>query len=353
MDAAPAPYHVRSGEAERDRETVLAVWRECGATGGPEFVDGARRYDWFYLRNPAGPARVFFLEHTSSGRVVGVVGLGAREFWRDGERARMGLLVDFMVHPDHRIFYPALLLQRFVRQSVASDFDLVFGHPNKGSEAVIRRAGYASVPFHRFARIVNFGASLGRVLPRPVAWLAGVALNAADRIAVALSLGAGPPISCRWVDRLDDRYDGLWPQRAEEGWAIGCRGREFLEWRFFGQPDRQYRVLEITAGGTERLLGYFVCEFDATTLTVADCMLPAEPGVRRAALLHLIRAARHLGLARIYATISCPDTLRRSLAAVAFSQRDEGVLLIIDNCGSARTIDADQRWYFTIADADT
>ena len=102
---------------------------------------GAARYDWFYVRNPAGAGTQFLLRQGSDGPWVGALGVGRREFWCGPRRVTAGVLVDFIIAPAHRVFYPALLLQRTARQHELGPCTVILAHPNQNSAGVILRAG--------------------------------------------------------------------------------------------------------------------------------------------------------------------------------------------------------------------
>jgi len=353
--AVPAsPYRVYGGDAERDQDKVLRAWRECGSDYSRAFADGDDRYKWFYLQNPAGRAQVFFLEHTETGRLVGVTGVGTREIWRRGALLRAGILVDFVVHPDHRIFYPALLLQMFVRGRATDEGRLLIGHPNEISRAILRRAGYRDLQFSRYARVVGYSDHLARFVPRAVAAVPGLTIESIDRIVVGLRRRLGARLEWRWATRFDERYDSLWEARRTGEVSIGCRSRRFLEWRFMEEPNHNYRLLEFSRPKSAALLGYCVCEADSGTLTIADALLPVEPLAQRDALLALVPAARQAGMARISIAVAGDDALRRSLVASGFVKRDAGTLSILDcsgpQCAPASGAGAD--FYFTMADLD-
>jgi hypothetical protein len=349
-----ASYRVVCGDAVRDQVKVLKVWRECGSDYSPDFADGAERYSWFYLRNPAGRGQVFFLEHAETGSVVGVLGLGAREFWRRGVKNPAGVLVDFVVHPDHRVFYPALLLQKFVHDRAVDVCRLIIGCPNEMSAPVIQRAGYRPVPFNRFARVVGFAGHLGRYAPHAMAVVPGRVIDSIDSILIRTRRLFGERIEWNWGNQFDERYDLLWHERCRSDVSIGCRNRRFLEWRFSEQPNRQYRLLEITRAKSTALLGYFVCEVVADTLSIADFLLPPDASVQRKALLALIVAARQSSVIRISMNVAGCDVLLASLAAAGFRERESQSMLIAESSGGAGDSGelGGAPWFFTQADVD-
>jgi hypothetical protein len=353
--SSSAAYRVVRGDAARDKVKVLSVWRECGSDYSREFADGAARYQWFYLQNPAGHAEVFFLEYAATGRTVGVVGLGTREFWRRGVKMRAGVIVDFIVHPEHRVFYPALLLQRAVRESAFESCGLLIGHPDKRSGAVIRRAGYRPLAFRRFARVIGFSRYLARYVPRPVAVVPGRLIAAVDSVVVGARRRFGVQIEWSWAERFDDRYEFLWKQQVASGISMGCRSQNFLEWRFGARPPCKYRILELTRASSQELVGYFVLQIARDTLTVADFLLPPGAAARKAALLAVVAAASQARVTRVTVSVVGDASIRASFAAAGFREREPETMLIAERADSAGDAghESAPNWYFTFADVDT
>ena len=76
-------YETIEGHLERDRETVLGLWR--GNIGWQDQLD--RMYDVFYLNCPYEKPLLQLLRHRASNEIVGTVGMGARAvLWRGSEQ---------------------------------------------------------------------------------------------------------------------------------------------------------------------------------------------------------------------------------------------------------------------------
>jgi hypothetical protein len=346
-----ASYGVTRGDAIRDRDRVLAVWRRCGADYSPEFNDGARRYDWFYRSNPAGLGQLFFLEHKPSGETVGFAAIGAREFRVNGRRARAGLLVDFVIDRQHRVFFPALAIQRAVMAAARQDFDVLIGHPNESSAAVLRRAGgFQELEHVRYVRVLDFSAYLARHLPRPLSLALGWGVRSADRLVHAVQRSRGPRIRSQWCETFDSRYDEFWAQAELSQLCAGVRDRAFLDWRFRGGPRAEYRVLEIMRIGSDALEGYFVCEFADNVASVCDFWLAADPAVQRRAFLELSGAARALGVRSVSVGLVRQTRLDAVLKSCGFHEREvQPVLVAVTNSAATPPV---AEWHLTLADAD-
>src|ERR1700742_4579285 len=93
-------YEVKPADPEAERNQALAAWHE-GSLGGNQLPQAAQtRYDWFYLRNPQGRARLNLL-FSPEGSLAGSLGIGCREVHVGNERVLGGVLIDFVVAPRH------------------------------------------------------------------------------------------------------------------------------------------------------------------------------------------------------------------------------------------------------------
>jgi hypothetical protein len=345
-----AEYGVTRGDAIRDRDRVLAVWRRCGADYSPEFNDGAKRYDWFYRRNPAGLGQLFFLEHKPSGETVGFAAIGARDLRLHGRHARGGLLVDFVIDRQHRVFFPALAIQRAVMAAARHDFGVLIGHPNESSAAVLRRiGGFQELEHVRYVRVLDFSEYLARHLPRPLSRAVGWGVRSADRIVHAMQRRRGPRIRSQWRETFDARYDEFWARAELSRLQVGVRDRAFLEWRFRGGPRTGYRVFEIMRIGSDALEGFFVCECAANILSVCDLWLAPDAALQRRALLELSAAARALGVRSVSLGLVRQPGLDVVLKACGFHEREVQPVLVAVTDSPATPSGA---WHLTLADAD-
>lgn len=350
--AAPA-YSVTAVEPLASAAKIVEIWRASGTDFSVDFADGAARYDWFYARNPAGAGMQFLLRQGSDGPWVGALGVGRREFWCGSRRVTAGVLVDFIIDPAHRVFYPALLLQRTARQHELGPCTVILAHPNENSSGVIFRAGpYRDLVQTRYARVVGFARQFARHLPRVAAGAIGALAVLGDRVASALQRAVGPGLAFAWSTGFDARFDALWQRvRQDPTLWMGTRDRAFLAWRFGSRPGRAYRILEVTRRGTAVLEGYFACHEEDDTLIVSDLLVAGDARMVRAALRALIAAARPLGVRSVSVSVVASQALRAALPGAGFRARETGPVYVAVTEAVAAEAGAAE-WYVTFADAD-
>jgi hypothetical protein len=332
------------------REQVCEVWREggLGHTLSPEIT--RQRYDWFYIQNPQGTACLNLL-HGNDGSLVGSLGVGARQVFVDGVARRGGVLVDFVVSPRHRSVFPALTLQRKGREHALRSMELIYGLPSPKAASVCKRLEtQVSFELPRYARVLRFQAYLRRVLPAwlatPVSWI----FDAADRVRLSARLLAAP-IYAEWVREYDESFDTLWNAFDKRGQCIGVRDREFLRWRFGGQPGHAFDALAIRSRRDGSLRGYFVCDRSGEALSVADCLSIGSEDELVQSLLLLSLKARKLGMASVNIRVTGQPALGRALHRAGFRVRSSQVFFAVMDPSMAASV-ASYPWHLTRADED-
>jgi hypothetical protein len=346
-----ATYRVGRAELDRDEAAITSLWRAGGLGGERSPAFDARRYDWFYRRNPQGQASLNLLHSNSDAEPVGFLGLGARSLCLDGIDVAAGVLVDFVVSPKHRSAFPALTLQRQARTAGLLERPVIYGLPDTKAVLVCRRLDmHVQAQMQRWVRVTGARHYFDRKLPRALSVPLAFVTDLADRMAVRVQV-AGCGLRGEWIETFDERFDDLWMRLGKTGRAMGVRNRQFLQWRFTEQPGHSYRIFAITRAADRQLVGYFVCEVAAKFLAIKDCLNVGSTDDFKRALLLLSAAARKLRLAAVSVEIAAGPRLQQSLRRAQFVQRSHRPFFAVLH-ESVR--EAAQRcdWYITSADED-
>lgn len=343
--AAPAPYAIDRGDIGRDREVMLALWR--GNLG-----DDARmqlKFDWFYADCPLGSPSVCLLRSVADGAHVGVASAGPRRMLAAGVEIGAGVLVDLGVAAQHRSLGPALMLQSALAEVAGQRFQLLYGFPNPKAAPVFKRVGHARLgDIVRHARVLRHAAYLGRRMPRPLAMLAGFAVDLAARVRDAWRTRADARWHLRWSDTADARFDSLWHESAPCSGVYAIRDQAFARWRFDACPFEKTRYLLL--GDGDALQAWFACQVKDTTLHVRDFWsIDAARGVARAHVDALLRAARTAGHAAVSVEIAGQSGHLAGWQAAGFSPR--GQRPVFGRWTDANA-PADRALYLTSADED-
>ena len=263
-EATPAggkqDYATVSASVIDDRARILALWRE-GLThhGMPE-----AKLDWFYRRSPEGMPDVFFLLHGNQQEAVGVASIGRRRMRFGTETLLSGEMVDFVVLPNHRTLFPAIMLQKAMHRHALGlgTHAILYGLPNPKSAPVFSRVGYRCVgQMVRRVRVLRCASYLSRYLPAWISVVVGAIIDRARWGAIALHRLVNRGFRSQWLTQPDARFDDLWQRCAAPDVLMGVRDAAFLmTWRFVDCPLRSYTFFTLFSTDDQRLVAYAVCE---------------------------------------------------------------------------------------------
>ena len=304
--AAAAAYSVHVGDAVRDREQVLAIWR--GNLGHAERLEA--KYDWYYLDCPYGKPLLVLLRHEASQAWVGIAAAGPRRMRWQGREIRAGVLVDLAVGAEHRTLGPALMLQRALLTMAEEHFELVYGMPNPKALPVFSRLGCRRAgDLVRYVRVVRSAPYLARTLPKPLAHALGTLADGCTRLRERLLGGRRQRLLASWHDRVDPRMEALRQAVPPVHALHGIHDTELLEWRLDRLPGRNIRHLLLCAADDGRPLAWFACEAEQGLLHVRDfCSAPATLRDGLAGLAHAARMAGHAAVSIEHAgSFASPD----------------------------------------------
>lgn len=350
MTAAKSSYAALPADLRTDRSTIVSLW--VSNLGHPERRQD--KYDWFYLRNPAGAPHVL-LAHSPAehGTPIGVIGLGVRHMQLAGQPLNAGLLADFGVIAEHRTLYPAMLLQTSLRDQFLPQLGLIYGFPNPKSEPVVKRLGYSVAgPMVRYVRVLRSASYLPAQLPRVVRHTLG---RAADWCAHTLRRTRYAHdfrgVFAQWMDQPDARFDALWAAQSAEALLIGVRNREYLAWRFEQKPWKKFRFLTLNCR-TNGLIAYAATEVIGKVLHIRDLLChPDHPDSLILLLDSLFRDAHCDGHTSVSFEFLGPPTIQSALKRLGMVPRGQRNVMFTASGPTAETL-RQIPWYITSADED-
>jgi hypothetical protein len=328
--------------------------------GPPERFE--RRFAKYYDNNPLGPPSVFFARDNQSEELVGMTALFPTALRVAGQLVPAAIGGDFAVDAEHRGFGPAVALQR-ATTSVLSERNLrcAYGSPNRFSEPIIGRAGYADVArFTRFVKLLTARPVVDRYTRRPR--LARLASAAADPIVSVVSrerlYRCAERFSVDQPDVFDDRFANLWRIARDHRGATSERSADLLNRRYEktgpAAASGDYSVFAMLDG--KDVVGYVVYRLDDGSRLVYDIVHLPDRSVIDALLSEFILDARRSKAAMIdLGYVGPANLLSQRLRAFGFLQRTgkNGLRVYVDGDApfGVDLLSADS-WYFLTGDTD-
>ena len=230
------------------------------------------RYNWFYEENPyAVPLTV--LAKAENDSVVGSCSLYARDLIGNNSVMRIGIASDFAINEKHRVYGPALKMQRLlVEEGLKQNFDLLFAFPNNNSRALFQRVGYKKLgAINNGVKVLKSKRWISRkVSNKLISTLISLFVDWSfwvfDHVVYLLN-GSGYRVESGFATA--DDYDGLW-ERAKNNYPIvGEKSAQYLKWRYVDNPSKEYNFFNVYNKQRE-LKGFVVYSIANTQVTLEE-----------------------------------------------------------------------------------
>lgn len=248
------------------KKQILKFWEKY-LPGTP-----ANRLDWMG-KNPAGAAIWLFAIEQKTGKLAGMISLLPKKLFLDNKMIKAGILGDFMLHPEYRVFGPALdLLKAAIALQEQGKFDFLYTIPNLKSKKIAGRAGFKSVgQLYTLMKPQETVFWLGKYMP-PVAakvlqWPTMLALKMLSRENYVYCRGEF--IELDWSDSSFDLFVEQW-KKDQSGMLTGDHQLSYLKWRYLENPEFNFRIITFKKHVTGDLLGFFVVSIHNNRLEIYD-----------------------------------------------------------------------------------
>jgi len=227
-----------------DEEKVIQMWEAAFKT-----KMNRRIWRWKFSDNPFG--RQMMLCLTESGDPVALyAGIPFRANW-NGREIRMTQLIDNMSHPNYR--QPVSGRKGLFVQTTEHFFNIYGGK-------------HASVYLYGFPGKRHF--KLGEYLLDYKMIAGGGAYLEAEtqQVKHKLIFYFG---KINEIEHFNHRFDRLWKKNLSSFPFAACRNRQFLEWRFTGHPENDYKIYTYSSRFNE-LKSYLVVSAKEGKATIVD-----------------------------------------------------------------------------------
>lgn len=319
----------------------------------PDATD--ERYEWLYLKNPAGIARVWVACDSESKEIIGVASAFPRLFYRSGKQAFGYVLGDFCIDLKHRSLGPALALQRISLETLlGSEADFVYDFPSATMLAVYRRLHIK--PQEQTVRFAKLLCANRRVeaklqihgIERSLAAVANMGLKMLD-LPLRRSGGSAIQVETSPCGEEFTQAALKWSHDVE---VCVARTAEYLNWRYKEHPQRRYEML--TARNSKRLCGYLVHHREGENSAIDD-LVGDNDSVRRDLVIEAITMARKQQVQTLSAPWLSAHRGRRLLESCGFRPRESSPVVLMTSVQTKhRTANESiPSWYLTNGDRES
>ncbi|HWP45685.1 MAG TPA: GNAT family N-acetyltransferase [Candidatus Limnocylindrales bacterium] len=246
--------HIREADLHSDRRLIIELlYRHLTRQS-----DGYR-FDWLYLNNPFGQARVWIATDIQTRSAVGMVSAFPRRIYIRGREELGWVLGDFCIHEKYRSLGPALQLQRACFAAADSArVAFCYDFPSLSMTAIYQR-----LQIHPFGQMVRLARPLR--VDRKVREMVKIpilaqGLSKAGNLLLRLYdpyPGVNPALTISFLDGKFGEEFSLLAQEVGSRYEVCLqRSAEYLNWRYLANPLGHYEVL--TARQGEALLAYVI-----------------------------------------------------------------------------------------------
>jgi GNAT superfamily N-acetyltransferase len=307
---------------------------------------------WLYGRNPCGEA-VIHAAFDESGRLAGMRPSIPIKFWWNGEERMAYEFADALVE---RSYQGKGIFSRLVKAAcdrAEQEGASVFSLPNENSLAVYRRNPALEV------------LERSHTCARPLAWISYLQHHMKPRqgrtsggahAAEAPSFVDDGDVCLRRIHRFESDFADVRAELQARIPSFGLRTREFLQWRYFGSPVRQYWVALIQERGQVR--GYLVLRVVGGIAHVVDVFMRPDERLARKVFELARRSAKRMGAIGVHFSTAGSTFFSAAAAHSGFWLKKRSSSLVMDAAGTRRLAKSLHRpvttadFYFAMGDFD-
>lgn len=348
---APVKILIREADLRADREMLVGAFYRYLTP-----LSDNRRYDWLYLENPDGPARVWIAYDTDEKKVVGSGSAIPRRISVGGSELLACIMADFWIDPQFRTLGPALQLQRACMSSVdGKSYDLCIDFPKNSMVAVYRRLGIESASeLVRWAKPLRLNGWMRQRVKVPVlasclSIVGNLLLKLRDR---KLGTSGNCDISLQ-TDVCTEEFSRLSQSVSKLYDVCITRSANYLNWRYRAHFHQQYSMLTARRDGV--LLAYVVYLEDQGFGQIVDLFGVNEPETFEKLVASVVAAFRARGVPLISTPLLASDSQKMIFKRCGFHPR-ESVPVVLHSPPailSSHPVLGEQKWFLMQGDRES
>jgi len=350
-------YLVLEADLKKNRADILALWARNLLPLEDSHRSDEDRFKWYYENNPYGSGTCWLLREEVNGRFVGTAGLGLRRFKVSNEVVSAGLLADFAVDKGHRNFFPALSLQKRVREALDSGVDFLYSTPVVASANVQLSLGHVKLGvMERYAVVLDTRPYLQRMMGGAGSRSLAPFLNSILRVFSRTTWqGVDKQFVVKQIEDFDSRFDALWERSTARFTVAGERTSRFLRWRYALFPGRRYFTIGLLTRDEEKLLAYVVYHVAGNAIVISDLYFEDADQSLTSLVRGFLLLVRQMGAASVTFRFLGPREIGTQLERFGFYARGDKHDVLVNVKADSRLLpvlhDA-SNWYFVPGDQD-
>ena len=339
-------------DVEKDIEKFVALLNR-----NRDMAVGRERFEWLYLNNPYGKARVWFAVDEKNGKEIAFTCALPRLMKVDGSDVICWNCGDFSVDRRYRTMGVALKLRRRAKDCVEDgEVPGFYAHPSDKMALIHNRVGHSMIgKMNRYVKLLRVDRKLqqlvkSQVLTRFLSPLGNGILRFKETFQ---RVGGGSDIRVLTNQEFGLEFDALFENARGPYRVIGNRGADYLNWRYARNPLYPTERAEIWEG--KNLLGYVIFKEEGGAVFLKDILCIGETAIRKSLLAQWVRFLRSRGIFSISAALMNGNPMIKLLLEAGFLLRpDESSVYAYAKPGSdfAGAWLHSANWYMTAGDRD-
>ena len=253
------PYTIIEAYLHHQRQDIENIFERNRDSAVP-----AHRFDWLYLDNPFGKARVWLIQDTQTGRFFGASAVLPRKMWINGQIAKCYVMADFSIDQEYRALGPAIKLNKAALAAI-QEGPVRFGYDFPSLSMAKVHEWSKGKPLGSLVRYVRPLKSRSVLEKKLGSGIHVQALSAgADRLLKLFKprIGSGYDVDHHPLSgfSFDPTFEDL-DNRLGPTFAIcGRRSPDYLQWRYGQNPLHQFSTIKLRHG--QELAGFCVYTLD-------------------------------------------------------------------------------------------
>ena len=315
---------------------------------------------WNYECNPLKNAngRVLeFIDDASKSSKAGVISIVYRNMNCLHKRYQVALCGNFIVLPDHRSLQPAIKLVKEAVQAVMESCPFIYGFPNDKAVGVLKMAGFKVIgKMVRYVYILRTGKYIYDATKTPyLSYIVGGAFDLIrNSIVHLIDISRIHCLHIEETKKFSVDINDILEKSILSRLIINTHHNEYLNWRYFSRPGKNYMGMVIRDKNTKRPSALAVLEKDINNqvLHIRDIVISDSNSFK--ALLSAVRVWSYkYNVTSISMSLLCPDSIvdmvrssgfvrRESTRYVCVKAANKEMAIIVENSESWFLIDGDE-----------